>query len=105
MKRLGRDDGPLDRHADLIPPLRQGWIAAVEAFDPALRDMPTDKAAPFIESMEFYPVGKDDARAVTKKKPSPKHERKPCSGTRRHADASAAATACRSWRYFCHVRM
>jgi hypothetical protein len=31
-----------------------GWVAAVEAFDPRLRDMPNDDA-PFIERIDFFP--------------------------------------------------
>ena len=54
--------------------IAEGWIAAVEAFDPALRDMPTDTNAPFIARIQFYPVPKEADKKQQKAKPSPKHE-------------------------------
>ncbi len=56
--------------------ISEGWIAAVEAFDPDRRDAPTDKNAPFIALITFYPVPKPAALAKPKAKPAPapRHE-------------------------------
>jgi hypothetical protein len=49
-----------------------GWIAALEAFNPERRDMPTDDAAPFIEQIRFY--AKDGPEPQAKPKKPPRHE-------------------------------
>ena len=41
-----------------------GWVAAVEAFNPAVRTMPTDSDIPFIERIAFYPAAKPEAEQL-----------------------------------------
>lgn len=54
--------------------ISEGWIAALEAFDLAIRDAPKDKAAPFIERISFHPIPKTTDKKKLPAKPSPKHE-------------------------------
>jgi hypothetical protein len=54
--------------------ISEGWIAALEAFDPAIRDAPKDKDAPFIERISFHPIPKTTDKKKPLAKPSPKHE-------------------------------
>lgn len=55
--------------------IADGWIAALEAFNPDRRDMPTDDAAPFIERIRFYAKDAQTPEAKPKiAKKLPRHE-------------------------------
>lgn len=49
--------------------ISDGWVAAVEAFDPARRDMPSNRDAPFITSIDFYPRSKPENARPPRSKP------------------------------------
>lgn len=54
--------------------IADGWIAALEAFNPERRDMPADDAAPFIQRIRFYAKDAQEPEAKPHAKKQPKHE-------------------------------